>query len=147
MSPIRYYDRRRAPLIKRLAAATLLVLFLGLLASDHRAARDNQALLQQMRASQDRRIDRLVVILEELRSKIASEPQAGGVTAADIDRIIAEVRALHLGGGRPAPAVSTTVTSGPTTTTTSTRPSTTTTGSSTTTTTRCLLAINGRCIP
>jgi hypothetical protein len=142
----RYHDRRRAPLIKRLAAAALLVLFLGLLAGDRQLADHNQRLLRAVQARQEQQLEQLVEILTDLRVKVDA---GGDVTPADIDRIIAEVRALQarLGGSRPAPPVSTTVTSGPATTT-STRPSTTTTTTRppTTTTTRCLVQLNGRCI-
>jgi len=140
---LRYYDRRRAPLIKRLAAAVLLVLFLGLLSDVHLLAR--HALTEQKRT--ERRLNSLVAGLEGLRSKI----EAGKtITVEDITKVLQSAPAGPAGPrgpqgppgppgpqGQQGPA-------GVSPTTVTTRPSTTT--SSTTTTTRCRVRAAGRCV-
>lgn len=142
---IRYYDRRRSPFIKRLSAAAVLLLFLGLLANDRLLSATNHDLLRHVQQQQDRS-DRQIGLLVDGLAGLRTQIEAGRpVTVADIETVLANAARGPQGPpgqrgptgpqGPPGPAGQ-----APTTVTTKPAPS------SSTTTTRCNIRALGRCV-
>lgn len=146
MSPIRYYDRRRAPLIKRLSGLAVFLLFLGLIADVHLLAQQNQRRIDQVQREQTchpRRHEKLSAMCDAVSGLIQiRDAVAAGkpLTAEQVQQIIDRVQQGPRGprgpagprgaSGTPGTIVTTTSGSSPTTrntTTSSTRPATTTT--------------------
>lgn len=152
---IRYYDRRRAPLTKRLAGAILLTLALGLLSYGHQALRATErrtALLERQQTCHTRHREpasaacQALGLLAELRTKL----EAGGqVTQADLERLADTLRGVSgpVGPRGPAgPPGRTTVVTVSSTSITNTTSTSTTRPPPTTTTTRCTVKIRRVCL-
>jgi hypothetical protein len=139
---LRYADRRRSPLIKRLAAAALMILFLGLLADVHLLARQANRRIVQLERQQRQAVAGLIAIRDAIA---AGKP----LTVEQVQQLLDQVQqppgpqGPRGGRGPRGPA-------GPTgpTLPTALPPSSTssTSSSSTTTTTRCVVRINPICV-
>lgn len=144
---IRYYDRRRSPFIKRLSAAAILLLFLGLLANDRLLSANNRDLLRHVQRQQQRSDEQIGSLVDGLAGLRAQIEQGRPVTVTDIERVLANAARGPQGPpgqrgptgpqGPPGPAGT-----APTTVTTRPTPS----SSTTTSTTRCNIRALNRCV-